>query len=62
MRKLKCDLESLSPSVNDEEKELFVPGSSKQTLDNLARENARLKSQLKNTDGSSNKKYLEVCL
>ena len=42
-------------SVNIEETELFVPGASKQTLDNLARENARLRSQLRNSESQSDK-------
>ena len=42
-------------SVNIEETELFVPGASKKTLDNLARENARLRSQLRNSESQSDK-------
>lgn len=49
----------LSSSVNIEETELYVPGASKQTLDNLARENARLRSQLKNSEGQTGKRSLE---
>ncbi|XP_005089873.1 protein CROWDED NUCLEI 4 isoform X2 [Aplysia californica] len=49
----------LSSSVNIEETELFVPGPSKQTLDNLARENARLRSQLKNSENPAGKKVTE---
>lgn len=47
---------NLSASVNIEETDLYVPGTSKQTLDNLARENARLRSLLKNTEHQSGKK------
>ncbi|CAL1547678.1 unnamed protein product [Lymnaea stagnalis] len=49
----------LSSSVNIEETEVYVPGASKQTLDNLARENARLRSQLKNNEGQNGKRSLE---
>ena len=49
-------------SVNIEETDLYVPGTSKQTLDNLARENARLRSLLKNAEHQSGKKALDVGL
>lgn len=39
---------------------MFVPGASKQTLDNLARENARLRNLLKNTDVQASKKVTDV--
>lgn len=47
-------------SVSIEETELFVPGASKQTLDNLAKENARLRTLLKNHEAQANKKPSEV--
>ncbi|GFS16673.1 TNFAIP3-interacting protein 2 [Elysia marginata] len=50
---------NLSASVNIEETDLYVPGTSKQTLDNLARENARLRSLLKNTEHQPGKKSSE---
>ncbi|XP_059171564.1 putative uncharacterized protein MYH16 [Physella acuta] len=49
----------LSSSVNIEENEMFVPGASKQTLDNLARENARLRNLLKNTEVQAGKKLTD---
>uniref|UniRef100_A0A0B6ZLP0 CCHC NOA-type domain-containing protein n=1 Tax=Arion vulgaris TaxID=1028688 RepID=A0A0B6ZLP0_9EUPU len=49
----------LSSSVNIEETELFIPGASKQTLDNLAKENARLRTLLKSHEGQSGKESLQ---
>ena len=45
-----------------EESEIFVPGASKQILDNLAKENARLRNQIKNSENINLKKQGEVCL
>ncbi|RUS73091.1 hypothetical protein EGW08_019152, partial [Elysia chlorotica] len=50
---------NLSASVNIEETDLYVPGTSKQTLDNIARENARLRSLLKNAEHQSGKKSID---
>ncbi|CAG5120537.1 unnamed protein product [Candidula unifasciata] len=49
----------LSNSVSIEETELFVPGASKQTLDNLAKENARLRTLLKSHEAQASKKPSE---
>ncbi|GFN88646.1 tnfaip3-interacting protein 2 [Plakobranchus ocellatus] len=50
---------NLSSSVTIEETDLYVPGTSKQTLDNLARENARLRSLLKSAEHQTGKKPSE---
>ncbi|KAH9499285.1 hypothetical protein Btru_003609 [Bulinus truncatus] len=56
----RLSINGLPSSVNIEESERFVPGASKQTLDNLARENSRLRSQLKSGENQSGKKSDEV--
>nr|KAI8768540.1 hypothetical protein BgiMline_000563 [Biomphalaria glabrata] len=56
----RLSINGLPSSLNIEETERFVPGASKQTLDNLARENARLRSQLKSGDSQTGKKPEEI--
>lgn len=39
---------------------MFIPGASKQTMDNLVKENARLRSLLKSHEGQTEKRSSEV--